>query len=65
MNQEDLSKTVMPFGKHKGKTFDEIPLSYLDWVLSLDNLHPRLEARLEAYLAIPPIQRALEKELGK
>lgn len=27
-----MSQRLMPFGKHKGKAFDEVPLDYLEWV---------------------------------
>ncbi|MGH8373262.1 MAG: putative quorum-sensing-regulated virulence factor [Gammaproteobacteria bacterium] len=26
------SETVMPFGKHKGKTIEDLPSSYLHWL---------------------------------
>ncbi|MGH8373261.1 MAG: putative quorum-sensing-regulated virulence factor [Gammaproteobacteria bacterium] len=26
------SNTVMPFGKHKGKTIEDLPSSYLHWL---------------------------------
>lgn len=50
-----LGATVMPFGAHAGKTFDETPRAYLDWLCSsqesfyksLRNYlrHPELESR--------------------
>jgi uncharacterized protein (DUF3820 family) len=58
---EQLSKTVMPFGKHKGKTFDEVPLTYLDWLVG-QNLREPLKSKLEEYLAHPLIARELESE---
>src|SRR3989304_3757079 len=27
-----LAANTMPFGAHVGKTFDEVPLAYLDWL---------------------------------
>jgi hypothetical protein len=39
----------MPFGRHKGKFLDEIPASYLRWVLrECDNITPGLRRAIEA-----------------
>jgi hypothetical protein len=40
----------MPFGKYQGKPLHEIPDSYVDWLLSLDDLREPLlsELNLEA-----------------
>lgn len=50
-----LGATEMPFGQHAGKTFDETPIEYLDWLCRsqegfLKTLrsylkHPELESR--------------------
>jgi len=50
-----LGNTKIDFGGHKGKTFDEIPLAYLDWLCRSQECfyrdlraylkHPELEAR--------------------
>lgn len=32
----DYEMFVMPFGKHQGKTFDELPPSYLLWLVDQD-----------------------------
>lgn len=29
-----LGTTIIEFGKHKGKTFDDIPLDYLNWLFT-------------------------------
>jgi exodeoxyribonuclease X len=44
---EELSKLkevmeTMPFGKHKGQKFSEIPKSYLQWLVKQDELSPPL-----------------------
>lgn len=38
----DDTLSRMPFGKHKGQRFTDLPESYLDWLLSLDDLSPAL-----------------------
>ena len=52
---------IMPFGKHKGKTLEDTPLTYLDWLLSA-NLHDNTRKAIEGYLSEPVIKRELEKE---
>lgn len=61
----ELEKTRLPFGKHKGKTFDSAPLKYLDWLMGWDGIDsfPDLKHRLAAYLKHPAIARELEAEL--
>jgi hypothetical protein len=39
--------TIMPFGRHKGERLDRLPLSYLSWLLSLDNLRHDLRRAVE------------------
>lgn len=55
----------LPFGKHKGKPLDEVPLNYLDWLAGrdLEEWKPLHEA-LHAYLGDPAIQRLLKEEIG-
>ena len=50
-----LAANTMPFGLHVGKSFDEVPLDYLDWLCSSQESfykslraylkHPELESR--------------------
>ena len=52
---EELNKPLeelkeMPFGKHKGKKFSEIPKDYLKWLQKQDNLSPPLEAAIKLAL---------------
>jgi len=57
-----LSHTVMPIGQYADKTFDEIPLGYLDWLSGQDWLsYGTLRKRLTAYLTHPCIQRELDE----
>lgn len=37
----------MPFGKFRGYALSALPDDYLDWLLDLDNLRPRLRCALE------------------
>ena len=53
---EELNKPLeemkeMPFGKHKGMKFSEIPKDYLKWLQKQDNLSPPLEAAVKLALA--------------
>ena len=41
---------VMPFGKHKGQSFDDIPSGYFDWLLKQEWLQPQLRREIEKYL---------------
>jgi len=59
-----IEKTIMPFGKYKGQRFEEIPLSYLDWMLGQDIRDP-LRRQLTEYLSKPTIQRLLDEELER
>lgn len=60
----------MPFGKHKGKTFDAIAhedrgLLYLDWLRGqrVGKNWPE-DSALAAYLGDPTIKAELEKAMG-
>ena len=37
----------MPFGKHKGTPIDQVPLSYIEWLLDKDNIDGWLRSELE------------------
>jgi hypothetical protein len=54
---------VMSFGKYKGKKLDEIPLTYLDWLLGNVEMYPETKRAIKDYLTDPAIARELEKEL--
>ena len=60
---------VMPLGKHKGKTLDDIAstdegLKYLDWIVGEGFLWDRTEEAIKTYLADPAIQRDLNALVG-
>jgi uncharacterized protein (DUF3820 family) len=43
-----LGSTEIPFGVHKGKTFDDAPLTYLDWLCrEQENFYKGLRAYLK------------------
>lgn len=41
----------MPFGKHAGKLFDEMPVSYLNWIVDLSDLAAGIKGAARASLA--------------
>ena len=61
-----LSETKLTFGQYKDKTFDEIPLKYLDWLSGeFDEIQDvELRERLTQYLTHPTIAKELEDELS-
>lgn len=60
----ELEKTKLPFGVHKGKTFDETPLLYLVLLLAKGLvLFPDLKRKLALYLGFPVIAHEVEREL--
>ncbi len=57
-----LSETVVPFGAHQGKTFDETPLGYLDWLGGQPWVsYGEFAKRLGQYLKHPCIQKELDE----
>jgi DNA polymerase III epsilon subunit-like protein len=42
---------VLTFGKHKGKRLDQLPRSYIDWLMGTDNLDRDLRYSLDLVLA--------------
>ena len=51
---------MMPFGKYRDQSFDEIPDSYFRWLLEQDWLFDDLRADIEAYLSGKRVQQAAE-----
>jgi len=61
---------AMPFGKHKGRTLDDIGssaegLSYLDWLIGQDNLREPLKTNLETFMADGGVQKDLNAESAR
>ncbi len=52
--------TLMPFGKFKGKTVDELPNSYLNWLLEQDWFEKNFEDLYEVVEA----EAAWREEVG-
>lgn len=61
---DELSGTVLTFGKFRGRTFDDVPLPYLDWLNGQEWLRDPLKSKVSAYLNHPLIDRELDKNLG-
>jgi len=40
----------MPFGKHKGSLIEDVPLSYLEWLLSQDWLKDPMKTEINTFL---------------
>lgn len=61
----ELGEVEILFGKHNGKTLDETPLKYLDWLVGQDFVKRDTEFNnaLRAYMAQDWVQEELRKEL--
>jgi len=53
---------VMPWGKYKNVTLDNIPLKYLDWLVGETRQEPT-KTIIAEYLADPVIKKELDREL--
>jgi hypothetical protein len=71
MTFEQAAATVMPFGRNRGRTLDEIAetddgLRYLDWVMGWDKLHGTIKVALQVYLLdqaiADEVERAVQSE---
>ena len=68
----EVRDTIIPFGKHKGRTLNDVASStggllYLDKQRGRDWVrenHPDLIVALEAYLSEPGVSRELDRALG-
>lgn len=68
----ETRETVIPFGKHKGRTLDDVASStagllYLDKQRGRDWVrenHPDLMQALDTYLSEPGVSRELDRALG-
>ena len=64
-SKRKVDNVIIPFGKHKDKPLNEIPLSYLSWLISNDWFEGQfyeLYRAVARYLNDPAIQRELESE---
>ena len=51
LNIQEPDKKRMPFGKHKGKFLEDIPIDYFEWCLTnIDNLNPVLAEEMRNQL---------------
>ena len=54
-SSEVIGKTRIPFGKYKGRELQDVPRSYLEWVLSVEKSSREfreLQSDVRAYLGI-------------
>ena len=58
-----MDEIVLPFGKFKGLPLDEVPLTYLDWLVDQEWLKDPLRSEIVVYLKDPIIAKLLEEEL--
>jgi uncharacterized protein (DUF3820 family) len=68
MKPTKAGRYVLPFGKYRGRTLDDIAstdegLQYLDWLIGQPWISGLLEGKLLTYLADPAIRRELDRIL--
>lgn len=64
----DGTQVVIPFGKHKGLTLEDIPCTYLDWLVGeewFQDKFPDLYSDVGDYLDDPAVKRELERRLAR
>lgn len=55
-----IPKTKLPFGPHKGETFEQAPLYYLQSLMKWPVLNDPLKTKLKTYLNFDSTKRAIE-----
>lgn len=51
IKENPYGKTILNFGKHRGKRLDQIPADYLVWLLDrCDSLWPQTRTAIQRYL---------------
>lgn len=60
---EELSRVVIKFGEHSGKTLDQVPLGYLDKLRDANWLWQSTKKDINEYLEHPTIRQELDREL--
>lgn len=68
MNFKEASNNIIPFGKYKGKTLDQIAssdegLKYLDWLMGQTNLFGEFKESINIYMSDEIIKNELTKLL--
>jgi uncharacterized protein (DUF3820 family) len=62
--RDEVKNYRIPFGKiHKGKTLEQTPLLYLDWLVGQEWLYGKTKEMVREYLEDDVIVRALDSEL--
>lgn len=54
---------IFQFGKFKGKPLDQVPLTYLDWLVGQEWVNDETLHTVTGYLLEPAIRRELDSEL--
>jgi len=65
LDRPDYGRYRMPFGRHRGKALDAIPLTYLDYLVGMPDLREDVKQVITTYLEDPLIQDQLRLELDK
>lgn len=66
--RDQVKKYQIPFGEFRGRAFEDIPLEYLDWLISLDWFKkgfPVSYKYLVEYLEDSIIRKELERKLNE
>lgn len=69
LTMEEAGSIVLPFGKFKDKSIDEVAstddgLKYLDWLLGQAWLRGDMKLGIEVYLSDEAVSRDLQDALG-
>lgn len=69
MKFQEAKRYIVRFGKHAGRTLDQIGstdggLKYLDWLRGWEGVRPDTKEAVDAYLNHPPIARELDDLIG-
>ena len=64
----DGTEVFIPFGKYKGEALEDIPCTYLDWLVGeewFEEKFPDLFEDVCEYLDDPAVQRELQRRLDR
>ena len=61
---QEAANFVMPYGEHKDKKLDDIPLRYLDWAYGEFEIGSEVQRHIEVYVTDPHIAKMIEDEVN-